>query len=32
MSCLWWLKEEGCPKEHPNVHVHAPGERCPLVS
>jgi hypothetical protein len=29
-SCLWWLVDETCDREHPNVHTHGPGGFCAL--
>jgi hypothetical protein len=29
-SCLYWLADEHCTAEHPNIHVHAKGDRCPF--
>ena len=29
-GCEYWLTVPGCQLPHPQVHVHAEGERCPL--
>lgn len=30
MSCCYWLAVDDCKMEHPNIHVHAKGAKCPL--
>jgi hypothetical protein len=30
MSCLYWLADPECRQDHPCIHVHGPGAKCPL--